>query len=81
VVAAIGTVSSLTLAWLPTWLAIMAAGFIIAAGWSLIVGRFVRWLQTKRTWPARARILSVPAVFIGVPVVIILVAQAVTSSR
>jgi hypothetical protein len=75
--AAVGTWSPTS----PIWFVALAASSAVAAGWWLVVARLVRWLRTKRTWPWRLRVLSVPAVLLGLPVLIMLTLQAFAASR
>ncbi len=74
----------LFVAWMPaspTYWLLLACGFAIPAGWWLLVGRLVLWLRTRRTWPWRLRVMSVPTVLLGVPVLVILSLQAVTGTH
>jgi hypothetical protein len=76
--------SGLVVAHAPTdriiWL-FLAAGFLVMAGLWLLVGLFVRWLQTKRTWPWRLRALLVPTVPIVLIVLVVLTIQALTEAK
>jgi hypothetical protein len=62
------------------WVGI-AGVFLAIVGWWLLIGRFVRWLQTKRTWPWGLRVFSVPTVALGLPVLVILTLQALAQAK
>jgi hypothetical protein len=63
------------------WAGAAALAFVIPAGWIMQGTFFMRWLRTKRSWPWRIRNLMVAFELVGVPILIILVLQAVTSSH
>jgi hypothetical protein len=62
------------------WVGI-AGAFLVVAGWWLLIGRLVRWLQTRRTWPWVLRVFSVPTVALGLPALVILTLQALTQAK
>lgn len=62
------------------WVGI-AGAFLLIAGWWLLIGCLVRWLQTRRTWPWRLRVFSVPTVALGLPALVILTLQALTQAK
>jgi hypothetical protein len=62
----------------PIWVVMAAGGFAISAGWMWAMIRLSRWLRGKPTWPWRLRrAVVVVGVLLGVPVLILLAAQAV----
>lgn len=57
------------------------AGFMVGTGWLSAVILLVRWLRTKRSWPWRLRRSLVVFALLGVPVLLVLVAQATLPNK
>jgi hypothetical protein len=56
----------------PSWLAGAITAFLICAGWWSAGILLIRWLKTKRCWPAPVRRLLVPCVLLGVPIAVVM---------
>ena len=65
----------------PSWLVGALAGFVVGGGWVSIVLLLVRWLRTKHSWSWRVRRLIVGFALLGVPLLVVLTAQALLPSR
>lgn len=63
------------------WAGVALLAFMIPAAWVMLARLFIRWLRTKRLWPWRVRNLMVAFEFVGLPILVIAILQAVTSSH
>lgn len=67
--------------WNPLALGVAAAGFFVATFWIMVNAGLVRWLVGRRSWPSPVRRMIVVFALAGVPVLVILLAQALTTSH
>jgi hypothetical protein len=65
----------------PVWAVGAIAAFIVGAAWLLAATRLISWLKTKRSWPNPLRRLMVPSVILGVPILVVALASALSHIR